>query len=117
MEQREEIGKGNEPIPIKVKAISLAKERQRVAKAFCLSSWWAVTAQTWTRMVVDYASTLRLANAQTLQMVVSAQEVGTYAAGKIVMPRTLKKTTTAVRSDGETASATWSTPVRLCMIA
>ena len=71
---------------------------------------------TWTRMDVDFASTIRSISAQMLLMGLSVPKGGTYAVARAVLPLMRRRTMTR-RSDARAASAHWLVLVRISQIA
>ena len=91
--------------PTKARGIkAVAKERTKVGKESFPNSFWAVTIQIWTCMVVAFVSIFKLANALMQQMELNAQRDGICAVAKDVSHRILRRTMTR-RSDARAASA------------
>ena len=82
----------------------VAKERTKVGQESFPNSFWAVTIQTWTCMVVAFASIFRMANALMQRMELNAQRDGICAVAKDASHRILRRTMTR-RSDARAASA------------
>ena len=88
----------------KVRVYRSTEPRTKVGKESFPNSFWAVTIQTWTCMVVAFVSIFRLANALMQQMELNAQRDGICAVAKDVSHRILRRTMTR-RSDARAASA------------